>query len=318
MKPDLFALLPDVVLFVAVARAKNFSRAARALGMPVSTLSRRIAEFEARLGTQLLVRSTRRLELTEPGATYFERCQLIVDAAEAAHAELHGHSQHPRGHLRVSVTQDFAVTYLVPIFAELPARYPEITVELDLTARSVDLIGERFDVAIRMGALPDSQLVARKLGAGPVGLYAAPAYLARAGAVRAPADLATHACVRILGPIDRAARWTLVRGDQVETVAITGRFVANSMQLLLELVTAGLGIATLDDAIARPAALTGALVRVLPGWRPPPVPVHALTPSKLLPARTRVFLECLTDHLRIEGARDPDAAGARGKRGRRE
>jgi len=301
VKPDLFELLPDVVLFVAVARAKGFSRAARELQMPVSTLSRRIADFEAKLGIQLFLRSTRLVKLTEIGAGYFERCQLIVDAAETAQAELRGQRESPRGQLRVSVAQDFALTYLTPVFADLASRYPEITLELELRPRIVQTIAEGFDVAIGIGELPDSQLIARKLTSLQHGLYAAPVYLNLINAVKAPADLARLECLRMQGPIDGKSRWTLVRGDRVEKVAIKGRFVANSMRFLRQLAAMGLGIAAIDEAIARPAVVTGSLVRVLPEWSMPSVPVFALTPSKLLPARTRIFLETLGDHLRGNG-----------------
>jgi DNA-binding transcriptional LysR family regulator len=272
--------------------------------MPVSTLSRRVAEFEAKLGVQLLARSTRQVELTDAGARYFERCEAILLAVEAAQAELRGTKETPGGLLRVTVTQDFALTYLTPIFAELATRFPAIELDLDLTSRPVDLIAEGCDVAIRMGALPDSQLFARKVGHGTVGLYASPAYLERAGALNAPADLAKHECLRILGPMDGEAPWSLARGDRVETIMVRGRIVANGMSFLMQLATRGLGIAKVDDAIARPALEMGALVRVLPGWSPPPVPVHALTPSKILPARTRAFLDCLADHLAMPAPRD--------------
>jgi DNA-binding transcriptional LysR family regulator len=300
MKPELYELLPDVVLFVAVAGAKSFSRAAKALGVPVSTLSRRISDFEAKLGIQLLVRSTRQVELTETGVRYFERCQLVVEAAEAAQAELRGQLDRPRGNLRVSVTQDFAVTHLTPIFSSFTERYPEVSFELDLTPHPVDLIGEGFDVAVRMGHLPDSQLFARRIGSAPIALYASPAYLLRAGVPKTPKDLAGHECLRMRGPADGGARWTLERGGEVMAMSVRGRWVANSMRFLLELATLGLGVVAIDRAVARAPVQEGALVRVLPEWSPPSVPVHALTPSKLLPARTRVFLDCLADHLRLE------------------
>lgn len=299
MRPDLVQLLPDLVLFVAVGRAKSFSRAARSLGMPVSTLSRRVSDFEGRLGVQLLHRSTRRVELTETGNRYFERCQVLVDAAEAAQAELHGETERPVGTLRVSVSPDFGLTYLAPIVAEFANRFPEVSCELDLTPRFADLIAEGIDVAIRMGSLPDSQLFARKLGSAASSLYAAPNYLRRAAAVEKPADLARHECLRISGSVGRETLWSLIRGDQVETVAVQGRLVANGMRVLLELATSGLGIASLDDSVARTALEKGQVVRVLPDWRPPAVRVHALMPSKLLPARTRAFLECLANHLRL-------------------
>jgi DNA-binding transcriptional LysR family regulator len=300
VKADLFELLPDIVLFVAVARAKSFSRAAAALSMPVSTLSRRVADFESKLGVQLLVRSTRRVELTETGARYFEKCQLVVDTAESAQSELEGEALRPRGNLRVSATQDFALTYLTPIFGELAARYPEITFDFDLTARAVDLIGEGFDIAIRMGPLPDSQLFARKLGSSRIALYAAPSYIERAGALKRPSDLAHHECLRIAGPVDTPARWTLSHGTRVEHVLVQGRFVANTMRFLVELATLGLGVAAVDERLAREPVASGRLVRVLPDWSPPSVLVHAVTPSKLLLARARIFLDCLSNHLNID------------------
>lgn len=308
MSSDLFTLLPDVVLFVAVARAKSFSRAAKAIRMPVSTLSRRVADFESKLGVQLLVRSTRQVELTESGARYFERCQLVVDAAEAAQSELRGAAEHPRGNLRVSVTQDFALIHLTPIFTEFAARYPEISFDLDLTARSVDLIAEGFDVAIRMGTLPDSQLFARKLGSSTMGLYAAPSYVERAPPIETPSDLASHECLRILGETVGPSSWTLLQRARVETVEVRGRFVANGMRFLLELAKMGLGIAVLDVALGNPAVEDGRLVRVLPSWSPPSVAVHALTPSKLLLSRTKTFLDCLSDHLRIGSSGESEGA----------
>lgn len=298
MRPELFELMPDVVLFVAVARAKNFSLAAKRLRMPVSTLSRRVAVFESKLGVQLLHRSTRRVELTDSGARYFERCQLVVEAAEAAQAELHGDRDLPRGPLRVSATPDFALAYLTPMFHAFASTYPDIAFDLDLTARSVDLIAEGIDVAIRMGPLPDSQLFARKLGDVSKALYASPAYVKRAGTPTTPADLGSHTCIRLRGPIDGKTAWSLVRGDRVETVEVGGRFVANSMRFNLELASMGHGIAMLDCAIARAVEEAASVVRVLPDWCPTPAAVHALTPSKLLLPRTRLFLDALGEHLR--------------------
>ena len=308
MRPDLPELLPNVVLFVAVARARNFSRAAKTLRMPVSTVSRRVAELESKLGVQLLHRTTRQVVLTPAGARYFEHVQLIVDAADAAHAELAGEAELPRGTLRISTTQDFALTYLWPVLRAFAERYPDVSFELDLSARAVDLLAEGFDLAIRLGPLPDSQLQARKLGEGSLSLYAAPAYLSKAGAPETPGALSAHACLRIQGAADRVSRWTLTRGAAVETVEVRGRFVASGMTFLLELARSGLGIALLDDVIARDAVAEGALVRVLPEWRPVPVPIHALTPSKRWPSRTRLLLDCLRDHLDLTGSETRGAA----------
>src|SRR4051812_33368618 len=298
MKPDLSELLPDVVLFVAVARAKNFSHAAKSLQMSISTLSRRILEFEAKLGAQLLLRSTRRVELTEIGLRYFERCKLVVEAAEEAQMELRGAVEDAKGTLRVSATQDFALLWVKPIIEEVLARYPKISFELDLTSRPVDLIAEGFDVAIRLGPLPDSQLFARKLGATTMGVYAAPGYLKRASAPTAPSDLKGHECLRLRGQAEGSSPWTLMRGTQVVAVDVKGRVVANAMRVLLELAADGLGVALLGEAFASQAVGDGRLVRVLPDWNTGVDQVHALTPSKLLPSRTRIFLDSLSEHLR--------------------
>jgi DNA-binding transcriptional LysR family regulator len=298
MKPDLRDLLPDVVLFVAVARAKNFSRAAKTLQMSISTLSRRILAFEAKLGAQLLLRSTRRVELTEIGLRYFERCKLVLEAAEEAQMELRGAVEDAKGTLRVSATQDFALLYVKPTLEEVLARYPKIAFELDLTTRPVDLMAEGFDVAIRLGPLPDSQLFARKLGATTMGVYASPAYLESASTPTTPGDLTGHRCLRLRGQAEGSSPWTLMRGTQVVAVDVRGRVVANAMRVLLELAADGLGVTLLGEAFASQAVGEGRLVRVLPEWNTGVDQVHALTPSKLLPSRTKIFLDSLSEHLR--------------------
>jgi DNA-binding transcriptional LysR family regulator len=299
MHSELFEMLPDMVLFVAVARAQSFSRAAKTLGMPVSTLSRRVAEFEGKLKVQLFVRTTRHVAMTDIGQHYFQRCQHVLDAAEAAQAALHQDTNAPRGSLRVSLTHDFALAYLVPLLADFSLRYPDITVDLDLTSRSVDLVREGFDIAIRIGSLPDSQLYARRLGTAPLGLFAAPAYLQQRGTLQSPSDLTRHACLRINGPAQQPTRWRLTRGRETETVQVNGPVVANGMSLLVELAAAGLGIISVDQSIAQGAVIAGRMIHVLPEWRPGNVVVHALMPSKTLPMRTKVFLDCLAAKLAI-------------------
>lgn len=299
MSPDLVELLPEIALFVAVANAKSFSRGARALGMPVSTVSRRIGALERRIGLQLLVRSPRAVALTSVGVLYLERCRTIVEAAETAHAELSDHITRPHGVLRVSTTPDFTLTFLTPLFAEFAARYPEIAFEFDLSPRHVDLVAENFDVAIRIGELADSQLTVRRLGVLEGGLYAAPSYVDRHGPLTGPADLERCECIRAGAARARQATWDLVRGRSRVAVPIHGRFVANNLRFVLELAALGVGIAMVDNAMARSSVAAGTLVRVLPDWSPPPVVVHALTPSRLVPAKTRLFLDCLSDHLAL-------------------
>ncbi len=293
-------LLRDMAVFVAVARAKSFSRAAPALGMPVSSVSRRVSELEGRLGVPLFTRTTRQVQLTEAGAEYFERCRSILDAAEIAHEGLRGHADKPRGHLRVSVTPDFAMVFLTPLFAEFARRYPDISFDFDLSPRWVDLVGEGFDVAIRIGALPEtSTLTVRKLVSVETSVYAADAYLARAGEPREPADLEEHDCIRILRPHDTKAVWRLTRGSDELAVTVKGRFATNNPRLMLRLAVLGMGVAVVDDFMARTDLESGALRRLLPEWRVPPVPIYAITPSRRLPAKTRLFLDCLVAHLDV-------------------
>jgi len=299
VSPELVELLPEIALFVAVANAKSFSRGARALGMPVSTVSRRIVALERRIGLQLLVRSSRAVALTSVGATYLDRCRAIVEAAETAHAELSDHIARPHGLLRVSTTPDFTLTFLTPLFADFAARYPDLAFEFDLSPRHVDLVAENFDVAIRIGELADSQLTVRRLGTLQGGLYAAPSYVAQHGALNSPADLERCACIRAGAARAAEHTWTLSRGRSTVSVPIRGRFVANNLRFAIELASLGVGIAMVDTAMARSAVASGSLVRVLPAWSPPPVAVHALTPSRLVPAKTRLFLDCLSDHLAL-------------------
>ena len=299
MSPDLVELLPEIALFVAVANAKSFSRGARALGMPVSTVSRRIVALERRIGLQLLVRSSRAVALTSVGVTYLERCRAIVEAAETAHAELSDHITRPHGLLRVSTTPDFTLTFLTPLFADFASRYPDIAFEFDLSPRHVDLVAENFDVAIRIGELADSQLTVRRLGMLEGGLYAAPSYVERHGALNSPADLERCECIRAGAARASQTTWDLSKGRSKVSVPIRGRCVANNLRFVLELALLGVGVAMVDTAMARAAVAAGTLVRVLPGWSPPPVVVQALTPSRLVPAKTKLFLDCLSDHLAI-------------------
>jgi DNA-binding transcriptional LysR family regulator len=298
-------LLPDMALFVAVASARNLSRAARALAMPVSSLSRRMTALEARVGVQLLRRSTRAIELTEAGAEYAARCRAIVEAAEVAHDQLRGHQLTPRGTLRVSTTPDLADVFLSPLFAEFARRYPELSFEFDLSPRAIDLVAEGFDVAVRVGALRDSSLTARKLGSLTSRLYAAPSYIARMGQPADPDDLARHECVRLARNGEAVDVWRLTREGRSVEAPIGGRFVANNMRLQLRLATLGMGVAAVDVTLARDDLAAGRIVPVLDGWSLAPVPVYALTSSKLVPARTRLFLDCLADHLRGVSAPAP-------------
>lgn len=286
-------LLNDMALFVEVAQARSFRRAADASGVPNSTLSRRISALENAIGLRLLHRTTRKVELTEAGQLYYERCRRIVEDARLAHEQLGELLAQPSGALRASLPVDFATIYLAPLVAEFSRRYPGITFEFDLTPRRVDLITEPFDVAIRMGELTDSNLIARLLARLSVQAYASPGYLKLAGEPKHPSDLARHECLGF----PKASKWTLHRSAEKVEVEVGGRFLANSVGMFRRLATLDLGVILLPEEIVAEDLSTGRLRRILPDWQGKPTPVYALTETRLLPAKTQRFIEFLQERL---------------------
>ncbi|WP_025804922.1 LysR family transcriptional regulator [Pseudomonas chlororaphis] len=288
-------LLNDMALFVEVVKARSFRRAAEAMGMPNSTLSRRISGLEKAIGLRLLHRTTRKIELTEAGQLYFDRCKRIVEEARLAHEQLGEMLARPSGLLRASLPVDFATIYLAPLIAEFASRYPGISFDFDLTPRQVDLISEPVDLVIRMGEPPSSNLIARKLASLPRYLYASPAYLERFGEPAHPRDLAGHECLRLRSP--KTDNWTLSRPGETLEVEVGGRFQLNSVGLIRRLATLDLGIAVLAQGIVAEELANGSLRRVMPQWQASPIPVYALTETRLLPAKTQRFIEFLRERL---------------------
>ncbi|MEO9089648.1 MAG: LysR family transcriptional regulator [Rhodanobacter sp.] len=293
-------LLNYMRLFVEVARAKSFRKAAEALQMPNSTVSRHIAELERTIGLRLLHRSTRRVELTEAGQVYFQRCQSIVEEARVAHESLLDVVERPTGTLRVSMPVDFAIGYLAPILKDFANAYPLISFEFDLTPRRIDLQAEPFDLAIRIGPSPTapSTLVARQIALLPRYLYASPDYLSHAPPLKRPQDLGEHVvCIGQGATRQHDVSQTLHRGNEQVEVKLDARFVMNSVGLSRSLAILDVGIAALDTELAREDVAAGRLRRVLPGWNLTPVQVHAITESRLLPARTRLFIDFMKERL---------------------
>lgn len=287
-------LLNDMALFVEVVKAKGFRRAADAVGIPNSTLSRRISMLEKAIGLRLLHRTTRMIELTEAGRLYFERCKRIVDEARLANEQLGKMLAQPEGVLRASFPVDFAVTYLVPLITEFADRYPGITFDFDLTSRRVDLVREPFDVAVRIGESRDSQLIARLLASFTPCLYASADYLERSGEPENPTDLERHECLNIL----KGGSWTLHDGKRVETVPVDGRFTINNVGMIRRLATLGRGIVLMPEKVVADELADGRLQRIMSGWHGIPMPVYAITETRLLPAKTQRFIEFLREHLK--------------------
>lgn len=283
----------DLMLFAWVVDEGSFSRAGDRLGIPKSTVSRRLAALESQLGERLLLRTTRKLTVTDFGHSVLEHARHVLDEVEAA-ASLAQHRQvEPSGRLRVSMPADFATNLMGPWMAEFMVRYPAVQLEVDLSPRRVDLIGENFDVAIRMGDLADdASLAARPLANFSVGLYASPDYLQRRGVPPEPEALMEHDALHLLTRSGDLLPWSLTRGDSHWEGVPPTRARANSPDLLTRLARAGAGIATVADHFAQPYVHTGELMPVLVDWALPPVQAWAVFPGRrLMPARTRAFLD---------------------------
>jgi DNA-binding transcriptional LysR family regulator len=287
----------DLALFARIVESGSFSLAAQRVDLPKSTVSRRIALLEAKLGERLLQRTTRKLMLTEFGASLLEHARKVVEESEAAGALVQHRQQAPSGRLRISMPGDFAnlgMTFMISAFIE---RYPAISLELDLSPRRVDLVGENFDIAIRMGDLPeDSSLHARRVALEKIALYAAPSYIARRGMPQHPDDLAQHDLLCLASRNGGAQSWRLTKGKTVWERDLPARLAANSPDLLARIACAGTGIAASSDLFAEVALEKGELVRVLPEWSLPEVTGWAVFPGRrLMPAKTRVFLDMMEE-----------------------
>src|SRR5258708_19400581 len=290
--------LQDMTFFVEVARALSFTRASKASGIPIATLSRRIALLEKRVGVRLFERTTRRLALTEPGKRYLERCERIVQDAVAAHEVLKEAAERLAGHLRLSMPVEFGLTLIAPIIDEFARQYPDITVDADLTSRPANFVDENVDVSIRLGEIRDQSLVARRLGSAARLLYASPSYLPNRGEPRHPQDLGAHECI-LQSYIAEPGVWRLCSGQHTLDVDVQGRFSTNNVSMTLKFAEQGHGIAALSPPIVRPAFESGAVRQILVDWSLPPMPVHAVMTSRLVPARVRAFVDFLANRLTV-------------------
>src|SRR5690606_13411516 len=291
----------DLILFARVVDAGSFSQAAERCGLPKSTVSRRISALERSLGERLLTRTTRQFAITELGEGMRAHARRLLEEAEAASALAQHRQATPQGVLRISLPPDFLQELeLVPFLLAFATRYPEVKVEMDLSPRRVDLVAERFDLAIRVaGRLPDdATLVARRLLEMRHGLYASPAYLARFGRPLVPADLAAHTGLKLIASSGDTHPWQLSHDDERWVGAPTGPIAVNSVGLQRELAAHGLGLVGLSERHAAAFVQKGLLERVLPDWSLPTMTVWAVTPGRRLqPTRVSTFIEMLREAL---------------------
>jgi DNA-binding transcriptional LysR family regulator len=282
----------DYILFATIVDQESMVRAAEHLGMPKATVSRRLTNLEAALGQRLLLRTTRRLTLTEFGQEFLDHCRRVAEEIAATQDFVRSQEERPRGRLRVSMPGEYAKQNFSRAFATFIEAYPEIQLDLDMTSRRVDLIGERFDLAIRMGKLDsDATLVVRKIDEQSFGLYASPIYLALHPAPKHPDELEHHAAIRLLSARGSAVPWKLMRGKAVWEGIPPGRITLNSLDVIQQLMLDGAGIGALPDRFVAKDVRLKRLVRILPEWCLPTVPAWAVMPTRrYLPAKTRTFL----------------------------
>ncbi|CAB3962378.1 MULTISPECIES: LysR family transcriptional regulator [Burkholderia] len=257
--------LNDLALFVQVVRAGSFSEAARRLRMPANTLSRRIDQLEGQLGTRLLHRSTRKLAPSTEGQALFERYAPALDRIFEIE-RLHADGQEPSGTVRVTAMAGLFEIFRLEWLAEFYVRYPQISIDFLLDDTPSDLIGERIDLALRMGIETGGSFRVRRIAPGTMILAASPAYLERRAAPRTPRELADHDCLTVSGRQGRSM-WRLQGPRGTQEISIDSRFSVNDMRVVVQACIAGLGVALLPQLLAEPAIEQGKLVRVLPAYR---------------------------------------------------
>ncbi|MCJ8203196.1 LysR family transcriptional regulator [Pseudomonas sp. RGM2987] len=294
--------LNDVALFVQVVRSGSFAEAARQLGMPSNTVSRRVQQLEGQLGKRLLQRSTRKLMLTQAGQTFYERCVNAVDGLNDAGQELMAGSGEPAGLVRIAAMADFFDVFPMDWVADFLAAYPRVKLEFVLSDARVDLIADRIDVAFRGGVLRDSGYVGRQLLKNDGdGMTASPAYIAARGMPTSLLDLADHDAVSFAHP-SGLTHWRLVGPDGTEQdVQMPSRFNANTAQALRKAAVAGLGIAVLPSALSRMDLQAGRLVRVLPQYQRLGFGLNVLYPSRRqLPPAVSAFIGLVMEKLALK------------------
>jgi len=289
-------LLTEFATFAQVVESGSFTRAAEVLGLSKAAVSDQIRRLEGQLGAKLLQRTTRTLSLTEAGEACYRHARRMreeADAAAAAAAERHAE---PVGHLRVACPQAFTDLHIVPVLPAFLAAHPRLTVEFSEAPVHVDLIGDRFDLAVRIGDLPDSSLAARRLATSRTILVASPGYSASAGPFVMPEDLSRADALHVL-PLQPGDTWRLAGlGGAVRAVHVPVRMRSDSAAAVLAAARAGIGIALLPDWLVAADLAGGMLADVLPGWGGAPVPVHALYPGAgRTSAKVRAFVDALTD-----------------------
>lgn len=288
--------IDDIRIFVATVDAHNFTAAAKRLALSKQFVSRRVMALEESLGVQLLIRNTRKLAVTELGQEFYERAKRILSEVEDAEQAMSLRRAGPRGLLRVSAPMSFGMMHLSPLVANFLREHDDVRFDMELSDRTVDVVGEGFDMAIRIGTLPDSTLIAQKLVDVRMVACCSPGYVRRRGAPRHPAELARHSC--LLYGHGGVVSWDFVVDGVSKGFEVEGPLRANNGELIRDAAVAGLGIVRLPDFIVAEALAGGQLVTVLEEFLPKAVSVYAVYPQhRQGSVAVRVFVEFLREGL---------------------
>ena len=286
-------------VFVRVAQLGSFTKAGEQLGLAKSAISKQITTLEAKLGSQLFNRSTRKLALTEAGETYFHYCKKIVDLEQEAETALKDYQSKPTGMVRIASDQTSGRLFLTPIISRLQGLYPDLKIELLLEDRIVNIIEENIDLSVRVGWLQDSNLIARKLFESRLAIFASPGYLEKHGVPTHPRDLLLHQWVA-LSLMPSPLTWTFQHQQKKETVHLSSKVSTNSVDALLELVKKGCGITALAEHVILEELKKGELISLLQKYELPKIGVYAVYPNKNnLPLKTQVVLQQLYDDTQV-------------------
>ena len=291
--------------FVAVVDAGGFSAAARKLGMPLPTVSRKVSELEDLLRVQLLVRTTRSVALTDVGLQHFETCRRLLDELGEAERLASGEYRAPRGALVVAAPVGLGRAYLAPIITEFLAAYPDVDVDLRLADRSTNLAEDGIDIALRVGALPDSSLIAVKLGVIRQIVCASPGYLEDHGTPAIPEDLSRHSCVTFTS-LEAPREWTFRSARKATRVAVRSRFSTSNADAAADAAATGLGVTRLLCYQAAPSIKAKLLKLVLRDFEPDPMPVSLIYQSgRLMPQKLKAFVDFVTPRMKARLIFDP-------------